>query len=149
MGDEPTKVPIGRALWDAVQFLHREFDEVLAREGGSRPVWFVLLALCSGPVTSQRDIAEKVGIQDATLTHHLSAMEEAGLIRRYRAPEDRRVQKIELTEAGWELFGRLSRAARDFDERIRRGVPDEDIDLVRRTLERLVANAAGAAGYQE
>src|SRR5690606_18306040 len=87
MGNEGMEMPIGRVLWDTVQALHREFDAQLARAGGSRPVWFILLALCSGPVASQRELAERVGIQDATLTHHLATLEAAGVIRRFRSPE--------------------------------------------------------------
>ena len=145
MGDEGRETPIGRALWDAVQVLHKEFDSALARVGGSRPVWFILLALCSGPVGSQRELAERVGIQDATLTHHLTAMEGAGLIRRFRSPENRRVHKIEITKQGEALFATLRDAAKEFDGRIRRGVPEADIATVRATLERFVANAGQPA----
>lgn len=141
MGNEGAELPIGRALWDTVQALHKEFDAELSRVGGSRPVWFVLLALCSGPVGSQRELAERVGIQDATLTHHLTAMEASGTIRRFRSPENRRVHRIEITRSGEELFEKLKEAAADFDSRIRRGVPEADIATVRRTLERFVANA--------
>ncbi len=141
--------PIGRALWDAVQVLHREFDAVLAREGGSRPVWFILLALGSGPASSQREIAERVGVQGATLTHHLHAMEEAGLVRRFRPPEDRRVQQIELTPAGRALSQRLGRAASAFDAKIRAGIPEAEIEQMRRTLGRLVTNASDRPGYPD
>ncbi len=147
VGDRPTEMPIGRFLWDVVTALSREFDAELARAGGSRAMWFVLLALADHPGASQREIAEKVGVQDATLTHHLAAMEESGLIRRYRAPEDRRVQRIELTEEGTALFRRLAKTARAFDERLRRGVPDDEIARTKDTLARLLANVTGPKGY--
>jgi MarR family transcriptional regulator for hemolysin len=141
--DRRVEQPIGRYLWDVVTAMSREFDAELARAGGSRALWFVLIALCDHPGASQREIAERVGVQDATLTHHLNAMEEAGLIRRYRPPEDRRVQRIELTAEGMALFRRLSETAAAFDRRLRRGVPDEEIARLRETLARLLANATG------
>ena len=36
------------------------------------------ISLKSGQLASQRELAEAVGIQGATLTHHLNAMESAG-----------------------------------------------------------------------
>jgi|GEM_PF-2180637 len=141
--------PIGRFLWDVVTAMSKEFDEELARVGGSRPVWFVLLALCTSPASSQREVAERVGVQDATLTHHLSALEQAGYVKRYRAPEDRRVHRIELTPAGEELFDRLSQAAASFDERLRRGVSDAELATVRSVLTRMLANVTGEAEYPD
>ena len=108
----------------------------------SRPVWFVLLALYSGPVGSQRELAERVGIQDATLTHHLTAMEASSLIRRFRSPENRRVHHIEITKSGAKLFEKLREAAADFDRRMRLGVTEAEVATVRRTLARFVANAS-------
>ncbi len=134
------EMPIGRVLWDTVQALHREFDAQLARAGGSRPVWFILLALCSGPVASQRELAERVGIQDATLTHHLATLEAAGVIRRFRSPENRRVHRIEITKDGVALFQRLRDAAAAFDGRMRQGVPDSEVSALRAVLKRFVAN---------
>lgn len=146
MANEGAEPPIGRALWDTVQALHKEFDTELSRVGGSRPVWFVLLALCSGPVGSQRELAERVGIQDATLTHHLTAMEASGTIRRFRSPENRRVHRIEITKSGEELFEKLRAAAAAFDRRMLQGVPEADVATVRRTLQRFVANAGQSVG---
>ncbi|HEX6946275.1 MAG TPA: MarR family transcriptional regulator [Acidimicrobiia bacterium] len=143
MGNPDGETPIGRYLWDVVTAISREFEATLAEAGGSRPLWFVLLALIDHPGASQREIAERVGVQDATLTHHLNAMEEAGLIRRYRASEDRRVQRIELTTEGHALFDRVRTAAMDFDRRLREGVPEEDLALLRETLSRMLANVAG------
>ena len=39
------------------------------------PAWLILLSLKAGRPETQRELAAAVGIQGATLTHHLDAME--------------------------------------------------------------------------
>src|SRR6476619_2455472 len=119
----------------------RAFDAALAREGGSRPMWLVLLSLKSRPTANQRELAAAVGIQDATLTHHLNGMEADGLLTRRRDPANRRVHVVELTEAGEEAFRRLRSVARDYDTQLRTGLTDSDLDTLRGLLARLRANA--------
>ena len=98
----------------------RAFDDALAAAGGSLPVWLVLISLKSGRLASQRELADAVGIQGATLSHHLNAMESAGLVTRRRDPRNRRLHLVELTPAGDALFSRLREVAFAFDQRLRR-----------------------------
>ena len=48
----------------------------------------------------QRDVADAIGIEGATLTHHLNRMENDGYVRRERAAGDRRSQLVTLTPDG-------------------------------------------------
>ena len=69
-------------------------------------------------------------------------MAKAGLIERSRDPDDRRIVRVELTDAGEQLFVRLAKAAIGFDERLRKGVSDKELESVRRVLARLRENVA-------
>jgi len=122
----------------------RAFDARLAAAGGSRPVWLVLLALRRGPVASQRELADALGLRAATLTQQLDAMESAGLVARIADPANRRVHRVELTEAGLALFDRLRDAAREHDERLRAGLDEGDVARLTATLERMRRNVGGA-----
>jgi DNA-binding MarR family transcriptional regulator len=51
---------------------------------------------------------------------------------------------VELTDAGEELFLRLAQAASGFDQRLREGVSDKELESVRRVLARLRDNVASA-----
>src|SRR5215472_5759337 len=97
---QPVRPPLGLALAQAAKAVSQAFEADLARAGGSGPVWLVLLSLKTRPVRNQRELAEAVGIREATLTHHLNAMDTAGLITRRRDPANRRVHLVEITEAG-------------------------------------------------
>ena len=96
----PAQTPIGLELAGVARDVGRAFDAELAQAGGSRPMWLVLLSLKAQPTANQRELAAAVGIQDATLTHHLNGMEADGLLTRRRDPANRRVHLVELTATG-------------------------------------------------
>lgn len=118
-------VPIAVTLWDTVQRTMRAFEAVLAEHGGTRQIWHILLTVQSGAPATQRQLAAALGIREATLTHHLRAMEERGLVRRYRDPGNQRVQRIEVTPAGQHLFDALKDFALTFDARMRAALGGE------------------------
>jgi MarR family transcriptional regulator for hemolysin len=124
------------------RLVSRAFDAALAEAGGSLPTWLVLLTLKSRPVANQRELAAAVGIQGATLTHHLNAMESDGLLTRRRDPTNRRVHLVELTEDGEATFHRLRGVAMRHDARLRAGFAEPELDTLRELLDRLRANIA-------
>jgi MarR family transcriptional regulator, transcriptional regulator for hemolysin len=139
----PAAPPLGRHLASVSRAVSRAFDEVLAEAGGSLPVWLVLISLKSGTRASQRELAGAVGVQGATLTHHLNTMESAGLVTRRRDPANRRLHLVELTPAGDALFLRLRYAATAFDQRLRAGLTETEVSQLGTLLTRLRDNAAG------
>jgi MarR family transcriptional regulator for hemolysin len=139
----PTRAPIGLQLTRVAKVASRAFDDALAAGGGSLPVWLVLLSLKTRQLTNQRELADAVGIQEATLSHHLRAMVEAGLVTRDRDPANRRIHQVRLTEAGEAAFRRLRDTAVAFDRRLRTGLSDEDADTLSRLLGRLEDNVRG------
>jgi MarR family transcriptional regulator for hemolysin len=139
----PRGEPVGLALTRTSRAVSRAFDARLAEAGGTLPVWLVLLNLTTREVANQRELAEAVGIQGATLTHHLNGMESAGLLTRRRDPTNRRVHVVELTEAGKALFHRLRDAAVEHDQRLRAGFSDDDLARLSELLLRMRGNVAG------
>jgi len=139
----PVHQPLGLHLTRVSRTVSRAFDDTLAEAGGSLPVWLVLISLKSRQLASQRELAEAVGIQGATLTHHLDAMESAGLVTRRRDPANRRLHLVELTPAGDALFLRLRDAAMAFDSRLRAGLSDSEVSQLETLLTRLRENVSG------
>ena len=138
----PSRPPIGLHLARTARSVSRAFDDALAEAGGSVPVWLVLISLKSQQMRNQRELAEAVGIREATLTHHLNAMDEQGLITRRRDPANRRVHQVELTEAGEAAFQRMRGAAAAFDQRLRSGLSGDEVSQLETLLGRLAANVA-------
>jgi MarR family transcriptional regulator, transcriptional regulator for hemolysin len=139
----PAHPPLGLHLTRVARTVSRAFDETMAEAGGSLPVWLVLISLKSRPRASQRELAEAVGIQGATLTHHLDTMESAGLVTRRRDPANRRLHLVELTPDGEALFLRLRDAATAFDRRLRAGLSEGDVGQLEALLSRLRDNVSG------
>jgi MarR family transcriptional regulator, transcriptional regulator for hemolysin len=142
---EPFPVPIGLRLNQAARAVERAFDEALAEAGGTLPVWLILLNLKICKPGTQRELAEAVGIREATLTHHLNAMDARGLITRTRDAANRRIQVVTLTEAGEAAFLRLREAAIAFDTKLRAGLTAADLATLSTLLADLAANAGTPA----
>ncbi|MFE3102457.1 MarR family winged helix-turn-helix transcriptional regulator [Nocardia tengchongensis] len=136
----PDRTPVGLVLTRTAKTVSRAFDETLAASGGSLPVWLILLTLKTQQLGNQRELAKAVGIEGATLTHHLTAMENEGLVTRRRDPANRRVQQVELTERGDALFLRLAGAAAAHDQRLRTGFSDDEVAVLSDLLDRLAHN---------
>jgi MarR family transcriptional regulator, transcriptional regulator for hemolysin len=144
----PVRQPLGLYLTRVSRTVSRSFDDALAEAGGSLPIWLVLISLKSGQLASQRELAEAVGVQGATLTHHLNAMESAGLVTRRRDPANRRLHLVELTPDGDALFLRLRDAAMAFDQRLRAGLSESETGQLEVLLARLRDNVSEGGWYE-
>jgi MarR family transcriptional regulator, transcriptional regulator for hemolysin len=143
LGDVPAPfpLPVGLQLTQAARVVERAFDEALAEAGGTLPVWLILLNLKIAKPANQRELAEAVGVREATLTHHLNAMDARGLVTRTRDAANRRIHVVALTEAGEAAFERLRATAIAFDARLRTGLADAELATFAALLGRLAGNA--------
>jgi MarR family transcriptional regulator, transcriptional regulator for hemolysin len=144
----PPDEPIGLSVTRTAKSLSRAFDAALADAGGSLASWLVLASLKGGLHATQREIAEDVGVEGPTLTHHLNRMEAAGLVTRVRDPGNRRAHRVGLTATGELAFQNLLARVQAFDRRLRAGFSEEELATLRRQLARLAENVAtrGPAG---
>ena len=132
---------LGLAVARTARALSRALDDALVAAGGSTPTWQVLLALKSADHRTQGELADAIGIRQPTLTHHLDTLTRGGFVTREAEPGNRRVQRVTLTEGGEQLFLRLRRTAASFDGRLRAGLGEDDVAVLRRLLAQLEENA--------
>jgi MarR family transcriptional regulator for hemolysin len=138
--DDDTQV-VGRALAFTGKVVAARFEETMARSGGSLPTWLVLLTLDRAGPVSQRELARRIHVEDATVTYHVDRLEAAGLVSRTRDAADRRVWRVELTPAGEETFDRMKQAALGFETALRSGLDERELAQFFTTLARVNANA--------
>ena len=136
--------PIGLRLTRAARTVSQAFERAMAEAGGSASTWQVLVLVRAQKWGTQGEMAEEMGITGATLTHHLNMLENRGLVRRWRDADNRRVQHVELTDAGVELFDRLRVVAQEHDRRLRTGLSDEEVERLSELLDRLASSVPGA-----
>jgi DNA-binding MarR family transcriptional regulator len=89
------------------RFLHQ--TEVVARECGITPRWYLVLLLIKGaPDHSERstvtEIAERLRLAQSSATELVDRVEQAGLLRREPSDADGRVAYLRLTAEGEERF---------------------------------------------
>ena len=131
--------PIGLRLTRTARVVSHAFERAMAEAGGSASTWPVLLLVRSQQWGTQSRMADAMGISGATLTHHLHALEQQGLVHRWRDAGNRRGQQVALTEAGEELFGRLRQVAAAHDRRLRSELSDAETAQLAELLEKLQA----------
>jgi MarR family transcriptional regulator, transcriptional regulator for hemolysin len=145
VSSRPASPPIGLRLTRASRAVTQAFERAMAQAGGSVSTWQVLLLVRSQNWDTQSELADQLGITGATLTHHLNALERKGLVRRWREDSNRRVQRVELTDDGVELFNRLREVARRHDRLLRSKLTEEEIDQLGELLGRLEAGVRASA----
>lgn len=142
MNGPPASPPLGIELARTAREVGRAFEQALEDAGGSRPLWLILMTLKQRPQANQRQMAAQIGIESATVTHHLNGMEADGLLTRRRDPADRRVHVVELTPAGEAMFHRLRRVVTAFDRQLRTGFDDVQVAQLREFLAQLRQNVS-------
>ena len=142
-------VPIGLFVTQRARELSRAFEATLVDADGSLATWLVLASLKGGLHQSQREIADSLGIEGPTLTHHLNRMETAGLVTRTRNPHNRRVHDVTMTTDGEGLFGSLVGVVGGFDRKLRAGFSDQELATLRGLLQRLADNATATRNQPE
>lgn len=71
----------------------------------------VLLELWNGDGLTQRELIDRLDIEQATMANTLARMERDGLVTRRRHPKDRRAQQVFLTARGRTLREAATAAA--------------------------------------
>lgn len=104
--------------------------------------WRVVGALVLHPGLTQRDLAEKVGIEGATLVPIIDKMEKEGLLKRRPDSADRRVNRIYLTPKSGSLWESMIDCALKIRKSSTRGIPDSDIQITIETLRKISKNLA-------
>jgi MarR family transcriptional regulator, transcriptional regulator for hemolysin len=137
MDRSPARPPIGLHLARTARTVTQAFEREMSAAGGSAATWQVLLLVRSQQWSAQSQMAEAMGVTGATVTHHLNALEDKGLVRRWRDSANRRVQRVELTDAGGALFDRLRAVALAHDRRLRSGLSEEELEQLAGLLDRL------------
>jgi DNA-binding MarR family transcriptional regulator len=89
---------------------------------------------------TQTEIAEHLSVQGATVTHMLQRLEEAGLVDRRRDPEDNRLVRVYLTEAGLEKERSINAQFSRLQELIFNGLSEKELAILRLQLQHIAEN---------
>ena len=96
----------------------------------------------------QRDIEKQFSVRRPTMTEILKLMEKNGLIQREKDIRDARLKKILLTPLALEIHERHERNIQAFEEYIREGISDEELETFFKITEKLRENIEKAEREQ-
>src|SRR5688572_18209576 len=107
--DLPHHESDGYLVRDAHRAFQRLLERRIAPHGVTRGQWYFLRVLWTQDGLSQRELSARVGMMEPTTVIALRSMQKAGLIRRVRGIDDRRVTRVHLTAKARRLRERLLR----------------------------------------
>lgn len=142
MAESPFQGTVTRELILAAKSLRAYFQQAMASEGEALSTFLVLDVVARGEGRRQREIADGIQIEGATMTKHLDRLEAEGLVARRRDPSDRRAVLVDLTPAGRSTHRRLLEVMREAHEACWAGIGDRDRAATKRTAMRLSENVA-------
>ena len=93
------------------------------------------------------ELGRSAGLEPSTMTGLLDRMERDGMVMRAPDPDDRRAQRIRLTEKGRNLHDPIMHAVDSTFSRVFSGVEEENLSQLKNTL-RLVLSNSSKAGEQ-
>ncbi|MEU7823962.1 MarR family transcriptional regulator [Catellatospora sp. NPDC049133] len=87
-----------------------ELERGMAQHDLSGTDYGVLVSLSEAPDRRLRmsELAQTMLLEKSRLSHQITRMERAGLVRRQSCPSDRRGQFAVLTDEGWETIRRVA-----------------------------------------
>lgn len=103
--------------------------------------WKIILALNMADGLTQKDLAEKIYIDGSTLVPVIDKMEQNGLVERKPDSKDRRINRVFLTKKSESTIESITLIIAQLRKIIYRGVSESEIDMVRKTLKKIIENS--------
>jgi DNA-binding MarR family transcriptional regulator len=123
-------------------------ETALAGTHLSIATWRVLAALSNNGPLRQIDIAEITSIDVSTLSRLVTRLVQMGLVSRTRSRTSNREVVVELTPKAAALVSRLVPIAEDLQETATRGLPKQDLAVLKRALRHMHENLVGSGAAE-
>ncbi len=104
--------------------------------------WRVVVTLIQHPGLTQKEIADKVGIEGATLVPVIDKMEKEGLLKRKPDSKDRRVNRIYLTSKSDSLWNSMMECALHIRKVSTKNISENELETTLETLRKMSKNLA-------
>lgn len=138
--DLPHHESAGYLVRDAHRAFQRLLEKRIAPRGVTRGQWYFLRVLWTEDGLSQRELSSRVGMMEPTTVIALRSMEKAGLIRRVRSKDDRRITHVWLSPKANRMRAGLLTLARGINTVAEKGLASDDLATFRRVVMRMTAN---------
>ena len=132
---------IGYQVYAAHRSLMRSLDMTLAPFGLTSSQWNALNQLNEYGDMTQKELADHLNKEPATVVRLLDRLVKHGLVKRTSHPEDRRANIVGITPEAVDLLATIEPYAAERADRIAEGISDEDLTVFFNVLETVRQNA--------
>lgn len=116
------------------------FDHNMLSIGITSSHYWILKLLWEGDGLTQKHLVNELGVRPASLTQMIDNMVSKGWIKRSPDPNDARINRIYLTEAGEKLQLSASEVITECEETLCNGFTEEELELFRPLLKKVLVN---------
>ena len=102
--------------------------------------WRVISTLTRQPGITQKEIADRVGIEGSTLVPIIDKMEKDGFVKRKLDSEDRRINRIYLTNKADDLWNSMIECALRIRKLSTKEISEEQIKITLDVLKKISKN---------
>jgi MarR family transcriptional regulator for hemolysin len=128
------------ALHNSARSWRLALDRRLKHLGVSQASWLTIAVIArASAALSQSEIAEKLGVEGATMVAMIDRLVKAGLVTRVPSMTDRRVKQVALTENGTLLYDSVKAEADTFRRELLAKIDPARLNSATELLERLQA----------
>ena len=132
---------IGFLVNKSAKAYQKAFDQELRMNVGlTISQWRIIFTLIRQSGLTQREIADRVGVEAPTLIPIIDKMEKEGLVERKTYQEDRRINRIYLTSKTEDLCDPMIECALRISNVSTKDVPDEHLQIMKDVLGKISDN---------
>jgi MarR family transcriptional regulator, transcriptional regulator for hemolysin len=132
---------IGREIVLTSRTIQHAFDlELRDKVGITMAQWRVINNLTSQNGITQREIADKLGLDTSSLIPLIDRLEAKDLVQRKPDPSDRRVNRLYLTEKAGTLLDAMHSCILSIRKILTKGIHENELETTLQVLERINEN---------
>ncbi len=131
---------MGLLVKKVMQSVGLQIDRRLLAHDLTHAQWLPLYRLAKGDCDTMAALARDQSLDPGAMTRALDRLEAKGLLRRIRSLQDRRVIKLELTDAGRDVSRHVPAVLAEVMNAHLAGFSEHEFHLLLNLLQRLVAN---------
>lgn len=126
------------ALHNTARAWRQAVDRRLKASGVSQASWTTIAIAARAPSPlSQSELAERMGVEGATMVAMVDRLVKAGYMVREPSKTDRRVNRVKLTEAGNQIYAKVKVQANALRKELLVGINPRHLTTTTELLERL------------
>jgi MarR family transcriptional regulator for hemolysin len=126
------------ALHSTARAWRQAVDRRLKHLGVSQASWMTIaVAAKAATPLSQSELADRLGVEGATMVTMVDRLVKASLIVRVPSATDRRINHVVLTEAGQSLYETVTTAAADVRKELLASIDSQQLETATEVLEAL------------